>query len=149
MARPLFEEPPHVWLKDGSYRDVYVFGTSLSDWGELSNLAREFPHSYQQDGVELPLPDEAAVFGDREHTHLLSIRVGNATINCHYYIATEIELDVDPREVRGQEDHDAILSFVERLSAATGKTARITDESSESSVYLEFDPESNAWRCEQ
>jgi len=149
MSRPPFEELPHLWLRDGSYRDVYILGTSLSDWAELSNLAREFPHSYRRDGVINPLPDEAVVFGDREHSHLLSISVGNAIINCHFFIPTEIELDVDPREVHGSEDHDAILLFVERLSAATGKLARITDESSENSVHLEFDPKSNTWRAGQ
>ncbi|MBQ0933684.1 hypothetical protein [Ideonella alba] len=146
MSRPSIEELPHLWLEDGSYRDVYVLGTSLSDWRELSKLACEFPHTYQRDGVDRPLPNASAVFGDRAHTHLLSIRVGNATVNCHYFASSEIELDVDPREVRSSEDHDAILLFVERLSAATGKPARITDENLENSVHLEFDPNSSAWR---
>jgi hypothetical protein len=145
MQRPSFHQLPDLWLKDGSYRDVHLQGTSLTDWRVLSGLVEEFPHSYQRDGIEHPLPDASIVFADRDHSHLLGIRLSNVIVNCHYFVLSEIELDVDPEDVVGPTVHDAVLSFVERLAIATNKPARITDENAQGSIYVQFDPVSKAW----
>ena len=145
MQRPSFHQLPDLWLKDGSYRDVYLHGTSLTEWRVFTGLVQEFPHSYRRDGVEYPLPDASIVFADQDHSHVLSIRLGNVIVSCHYFMQSEIELDVDPEDVVGPADHEAVLSFVERLAVATNKRARITDENAQDSMCVQFDPLSKAW----
>ena len=145
MQRPSFHQLPDLWLKDGSYRDVYLQGTSLAEWQLFSGLIQGFPHSYRRDGIEHALPDASTVFADRDHSHLLGVRLGNVLVNCHYFVQSEIELDIDPKDVASSADHEAVLSFVERVAIATGKRARITDENAQGSMYVQFDPLSQAW----
>lgn len=145
MQRPSFYQLPALWLKDGSYRDVYLQGTSLAEWQLFSGLVQGFPHSYRRDGIEHPLPDASTVFADRDHSHLLGISLGNVLVNCHYFVQGEIELDIDPKDVVGPAEHEAFLSFVERVAIATSKCARITGENAQGSMYVQFDPMSQSW----
>ena len=57
------------------------------------------------------IPPVDAIFSNRDGHHMLSIFVSGVTINCHFLFSEEIELDIDPREVKGQFEHEAVLEF--------------------------------------
>ena len=147
MKAPLTTVPPDLWLRDGSLRDVYLSNTSQEDWNAFLALATQYPSEYLFDGEVKDMPNLVAIFENREGTHLLRITVGAAQINCHFFTHEEIELDIDPRQVKSQETHTAILGFVEAVADATGKLARITPENSPELPILSYEPDGERWRC--
>ena len=59
---------------------------------------------------------------------MLSVKFAGVLANCHFFARHEIEFDIDPREVHGQGQLDALLAFMRLLSDATGKDAVFTPE---------------------
>jgi hypothetical protein len=86
-----------------------------------------------------------SIFSNREGSHLLSVNVCGVKINCHFFVSEEIELDVDPREIKGKQEHEAILEFIASLSQAIGKPALLTPENGVDIPFLSFEPENHAW----
>jgi len=70
--------------------------------------------------------------------------VATVKIHCHFFVPDEIELDIDPREVVGPQEHSAVLDFLERLSGTTRKSVRLTENSPES-VLLNYEPAQSIW----
>ena len=145
MKRPTFNEPRDLWQQDGSLRDVHLFGTSESDWRAFFEIATRYPHQYSFNGVARPLSGLLTIFANREGSHLLGVTIGNALVNCHFFVSTEIELDIDPRSVVDEATHQGVLQFLELLSLSTGKALRLTAENSEEALYLGYDPASAVW----
>lgn len=143
---PAFNQPVDLWLADGSLRDIYIFDTVEKDWDAFLELARSQLHTYTLDGLAQPLPGRTTVFQDREHSHLLSIQAGSVKINCHFFIPEEIELDIDPTEINGEEEHVAVLQFIEQISEATSRDVVVTQENSPDLVLLRYEQTRNSWQ---
>jgi hypothetical protein len=77
--------------------------------------ANQYPSEYLFDGEAKGMPNLAAIFDNREGTHLLRITVGAAQISCHFFTPDDIELDIDPLQVETHETHIAILRVPGRL----------------------------------
>lgn len=138
-------EPPDLWECDGSLRDVYIEGTDISDWRTLLEVASRYPNAYTFDGLRKDIPDVPSIFANRSGSHLLTVNVGGASINCHFFISEEIELDIDPRQVTDAATHELVMSFLAELSYAVQKVLVITAENSPKSVYRRFSPSSSSW----
>jgi hypothetical protein len=145
VSTPAMNQPPDLWEKDGSYRDVYIQGTSMTDWEVLFAVGKDYGHRYWRDGVEQAVPQVARVFEDREHSHLLSLYADSVRLNIHFFTPDEIELDIDPREILGPNEHYAVLQLLERLSTATNKKLSVTAENSEDLVFLTYEPATKTW----
>ena len=142
---PVIADVPDLWSPDGSLRDVYFVGTTLAHWKSFLTFIRNSTNQYSFDGEATELPSIDEIFGNREGSHLLSVAVSGVSINCHFFIAEEIELDIDPREVQGEKEHEAVLAFIASLSQEIGVPARITPENGVDIPFLSFDPKSHAW----
>jgi hypothetical protein len=145
VSLPTINQPRDLWECDGSYRDVYIQQATLGDWEALCKLGAEYGLRYWCEGIEQDLPAVSEIFGNREHPHLMTLYAGLVRLNCHFFVPEEIELDIDPREIRGPDDHYAVLGFLERLSTATNKKLLITAENSEDMVLLQYEPTTRAW----
>lgn len=145
MKRPAFSEPRDLWERDGSFRDVYVFEATASDWNALFALAKVCGHRYTYEGLEESLPEPSSIFSNRNGSHLLQIFVGRSLANCHFFLSSEIELDLDPREINDAQDHTEILLFLEKLSEGTSKAVVVTAENTEDVPYLRYEPHSREW----
>jgi hypothetical protein len=145
MNRPAFDQPRDLWEHDGSLRDIYIVGVSPEDWAFLFQTAADYGCRYSYQGQEMPLPSAAQIFSDRDGVHLLTIIVGSATVNCHFFVPEEIELDIDPREVIDAADHSEVLEFMEALAMETMKVISLTAENSQDAPYLSFNPASRSW----
>jgi len=125
---------------DGSWRDIYVLETSIADWQSALAALRDsaFDLRYSVAGETAPLPPEASAafpmkgMGDR----LLQVKAGGVTLNCHFFLDEQIEFDLDPRQVAGQTDLDAILTFMNVLADACRKPAVLTPENLEDRPIL-------------
>ncbi|MEY2873851.1 MAG: hypothetical protein RLZZ373_1222 [Pseudomonadota bacterium] len=145
MKRPSFSEPPDLWELDGSVRDIYILEASEADWLSLFAVAERYPHSYTFGGEAGQLPTPGEIFSNRSGSHLLTIIVGSAAVNCHFFIPTEIELDVDPREVLLPTTHEQILEFLESLARETRKGLTVTAENSPELPFLSYEFPAAKW----
>jgi hypothetical protein len=117
---------------DGSWRDIYVFGATIADWQRMLEVIRSagyrLTYFRADQPTELPtkaadafpLPDEC----DRR----LSVWFADVLANCHFFTVDEIEFDIDPREVKGQQELNALFGFMRCLAQATDKDVVLTAE---------------------
>jgi hypothetical protein len=145
MNRPSMQQPSDLWIRDGSLRDVYLYEAELKDWRTLLELVRSYEHQYLEDGVQQALPTIESIFANRETSKILRVKIASASVNCHFFLSTEIELDIDPREVIDLTTHEAILLFLEVLSLGTNKRIIVTPENWPESPHLAFNPASQQW----
>ncbi|WP_143133141.1 hypothetical protein [Pseudoduganella namucuonensis] len=146
MNRPTFAQIPMLWEPDGSLRDVYLADISAEGWSKFIQYASAHPFTYKADGEDADFPGVAEVFRLRDRSHCLSIWVGDATANCHFVLDDEIELDLDPREVLGPNEHNSLLDFIEGAALAVGVNASVTPEGSQNSPFMAFDVQERGWR---
>jgi hypothetical protein len=143
--RPSFDDVAGFWEHDGSLRDIYVQNTGDLHWVRFDRLLNQYDCKYTVDGMPQPFPGSRSVFANRGASHLLSISVGGPAINCHFFIAEQLELDIDPKEVTGILAHERVLIFVENLAEALELPADITPENCEQNPFLTYAPDSKLW----
>jgi hypothetical protein len=137
-----------VFEPDGSLLDVVIESTTVDDW----RTVLEFVGSLSKGGVAEvrtrpdPLPPIAVIFASAdEPLSLLSVELGRVVANCHFFDATEIEFDVDPRDVLQESDARSLLTFMEGLARAVGRPAHLTAESSHDNRLVTFEPLPPRW----
>jgi hypothetical protein len=117
---------------DASWRDIYVLETDITSWQRMLDGLRAAGYDlvYFRDNqpTELPVQAAQAFPLPDECDRLLLVRFAGVQANCHFFCAKDIEFDIDPREVIGQEQLDALLGFMRCLSQAVGKDAILTLE---------------------
>jgi len=132
------------FYRDASLRDIDVLGTGIEHWQLALNALRSspFPIAYSRAGVPCALPSRAAdVFGEPGRTdRLLTVDLHGPTANCHSFTETEIEFDVDPREVSSQRELDSVLRFMCLLANATEREATLTPENLKDTAIFRVRP---------
>src|ERR1700682_724912 len=129
---------------DGSWRDIYVFRTDMADWQRMLDAIRAAGYTlvYFRDNQPTELPGDAsqafALTGECDR--LLSVWFANVQANCHFFTDEEIEFDIDPREVKGQQQLDALLGFMHCLAEAVGKETVLTAENCPEAVVFRVRP---------
>lgn len=144
-SKPSAGEVPDLWEVDGSLRDMYVFDTSIEDWAKFLALASSYPSAYSFDGMRKILPSAERLLSERGGSHLLEVQVGAASVNCHFFMESELELDVDPKEVSSASQHDLLLEFAEAVASALQKPIVLTPEGTPESPLLSFEPVTSQW----
>ena len=133
------------FLFDGSWQDIYVLGTDVAGWQRMLDGLRsaDYDLRYFRDNnpTELPARAEDAFPNEREYCPLLSVQFCGILANCHFFSFEEIEFDVDPWEVSGQAQLDALLEFMRCLAAAVGQDAILCPENLPKSVIIRVTPE--------
>jgi len=129
---------------EGSWRDICVTETSIADWRAALEMIRAagFRLKFTIDGAEsTPPADVLQIFGQpREGSFLLAVSVGGLWLNCHFFVESEIEFDLDPREVVGQPQLDAVVIFMRKLAGATQKWALMTPENMHEAAFIRVAP---------
>ncbi len=126
---------------DGSLRDIYVQKTSIEDWENLLLflLSLNVELKYDFNGKLAVFPScVATIFNEKEHTHNLSIDLDGIILNCHFFIECEIEMDIDPKEIRSQKALNTILKFVSDLGKHLGKDVVITEENTRDAIWFKY-----------
>ena len=129
---------------EGSWRDICVTGTTIADWRAALEMiqAAGFRLKFTIDGTESTPPDDVLqMFAQpRETSFLLAAFVGGVQLNCHFFAESEIEFDLDPREVVGQAELDAVITFLRKLAGSTQKCALMTPENTHEAAFIRVDP---------
>ena len=117
---------------DGAWRDIYVLNTDMAAWQRMLDglLAAKYHIEYLKDDLLTELPADATqAFPLPDGCgRLLSVRFAGVLANCHFFTSEEIEFDIDPRDVKGQEQLDALFGFMRCLADSVDKDAILTWE---------------------
>lgn len=134
---------------DGSLRDVYVLNTNVAIWKQFLDFLKSsgIPHSFRGEERAEYLDDLAAYFKKRsEHRSLiLSMDVNGVIINCHFFTETEIEFDLDPKEVTGEDKANSLFQFMETVSNTLSLPIRMTPENTEETPIFEYSTRDHTW----
>ena len=129
---------------DGSLRDIYVLETTALDQDRfLAALAGwGYGLSYTEDGEAATMPAGFAAFAARMKVAAvrLAIDLGEVVVHFHPFDASEIELDIDPRQVRGEPELAEVCGLMRRLGQCLGREVRLTPESSPKSAIFIYQP---------
>ncbi|HZZ42046.1 MAG TPA: hypothetical protein VFE58_03850 [Tepidisphaeraceae bacterium] len=128
------------FIFDGSWLDIYVFNTNIDDWQRVLDQLRHAQYDlvYHRNGNPCELPQNAtdAFPAPEMHDRLLCVQFAEIVANCHFFAPDEIEFDIDPGQVQGQRQLDALLAFMKLLSDATSKESVLTPENFPTNVLL-------------
>ena len=115
--------------------EIYVPGTTTDDWQRfLETTTKRWPSAYTEDGESARLPKDVREIFRRSELRacLLQLELTPlVSLNVHFFTQEELELDLDPREVRAQADLDAVIAFMRTLGLAVGRPVYMGIESSE------------------
>ncbi len=135
-------------LEDGSLRDILILGTDLTSWQRMLDRLRtagyDLEYFCDNQPSELPANVSEAFPLSLERNRRLSVRFAGVLANCHFFTPEVIEFDIDTREIRGQEQLDAVFEFMRCLADAVGKEAILTPENCLETVIFRIRPGDSA-----
>lgn len=138
----------HEFQPDGGMLlDIHVRPAARDDWQRVLDMIRSrFANvSYRVDGETAALPlraDEIFAVKSRAAPSL-GFDLNGVSFATHFFSPDEIELDLNPDQVRGPDGLLAVAAILEGLAHATGKMASLTPESMPDNTILSYDPHSS------
>ena len=136
-----------LYYEDGSLRDILVLGANRENWKNWTSLVNDNYKVEFYNGRTLktePRIDIGEVFSFWEDSGLFeepkkaTIRLGEVNIMCYFFIESEIENDIEPREVKTADDHQAILDYLKAVAEKLGKKVVVTPEMEPEVILLEI-----------
>jgi len=128
---------------DGTLRDIYIFEGDVELWDSFlklissSEYRTEFNHG--EVGMSLPLSfAQIKVLQETDPTTLFVWVGENIQVNCHFFIETEIELDVSPHDIGSEEAFHELVSFLSWLSSSLNRKVCLTHEGSPDMKIIEM-----------
>jgi len=126
---------------DGSLRDIYVLGICVDAWNEFIKKVKHegYPFKFMHGSSEQALPDSFYKIKELQQTNPTTLFIwidNNIQVNCHFFMETEIELDISPREIKSSTEYKKVTSFMRWLSNTLRKPAILTHEGSQGQVIL-------------
>lgn len=120
---------------DGSLRDIYVFDTSIAIWNRFLDLLYDSSYQCQcfsnGDVVTHFRSFQQIKEVQLSHKTLLTISLSEgATINCHFFVEDEIEMDMDPRDFQSESNVLILEKFLTWLSCSLDRQVTLTHENS-------------------
>ncbi|MEV6059279.1 hypothetical protein [Nocardia asteroides] len=134
---------PHLM---GALPDLWVPDASVEDWQAVFDLiqSNEWACEYVVDDAVRRLPAVAEVLprpADAEEHLVLRVRLAPAVTAIFYPMSdTEIDFDVDLRELQGRAGVDTLCGFVSALGRRLGKPVFMAAEGQYGYPVLGFDP---------
>jgi len=129
---------------DGSLRDVYIQGTIKKDWDNFIEYAKNLRYSYKVNNEEKELSLNLDSFWQQENQKLLSLYIGNIQINCHFFGEEEIELDIDVRDFKRDQDYLDFVDFIKQIGTKLAKDVIVTGENTQDYIILRYSCSKNS-----
>jgi hypothetical protein len=120
---------------DGSFREICVFDTTLTDWNKVLDFIRRLEPSptYFEDNAAASIPHTIEpIFEKRDHVGArLDFMVGSFLLQCHFYCSQsepDIEFILDPREMKNLDELKILVNFMRQLIILTKKHVALIHE---------------------
>jgi hypothetical protein len=126
---------------DGSLRDILIQNIEPTLWDTFiaevkrSKYKLEFSHG----DIMQQLPNNLATIKSMQEINstTLHIWVGdNIKVSCHFFIETEIELDVSPYDIQAECSYIHLIGFLEWLATMLKSEVKLTHEGMQEQVIL-------------
>lgn len=126
-----------IFEPDGSLIDIYVQDVSIDDWEKLIDLLNS------RYSLRVTIPGSETVLNqiDKEHavqyltdksgeTKSISVMIdlNKVSLNCHFFLPDQIEMDIDPNEVNSIRDFQTIEKFMEEVSRVLNNQVTLAGE---------------------
>lgn len=118
------------FVPDGSLRDIYVVGGAEESWRAFLRFVEPLHATFEVGGDRHSVPrtvDEAFRVSS-EATALLKFDWSGILVCCHFFDRSQVELDIDPREVNSPAKFVSALALMKALAHATGRKVALTPE---------------------
>ena len=140
--RPWFEIKQE-FDTDGSLRDIYIENIEPSTWNLFIQKIKQSDYRF-----EFNHGDSSAVFPDSIDS-IKELQKVNPTIlrlwlndsiqlNCHFFIETEIELDVSPYDIQNEESYIELINFLNWLAFILDTEVKLTHEGMQDQLILKI-----------
>ena len=144
MQNPRWKEVREDWLPDDGVRNVNIPETDDGGQGvvEMIRSRADWPTRYTENGEDGAMPQAVSVIARRiqDTSHLWQIMLPRGVVaNCRF-VPGLLDIDFDPREIRGQKDFDVVCDFIRAVGVAAGERIDVTPEGQDDQVILSFDP---------
>lgn len=131
---------------DGTLRDIYVLHTRINDWQRLLDFLHSSGYSTEfyidRQKQEKLTSQSSDLFDDETQTsRLIKVNIGNLVLHSHCFTKSEIEFDLDPKDVNDEETADNIFQFMKYLGQYLGMSVRLTPDNIQESALVEYHPE--------
>lgn len=124
-----------IYYWDGAWRDLYIFQTTREDWQKWVNYVNQNHRIDWYNGktakdeskIDFRVVDEFWN-GNHDLSSTAKVFIDTIQINAHFFMDTEIENDIDPREFESIEDHYKLIQYMTDLSNLLDKPVILTPE---------------------
>jgi hypothetical protein len=110
--------------------DIFVFEVTPNHWQSLLDfLAGNYQLVYLEDGVAASRPDFSTIWqrcGKKAVT--LQVLLPAFTVNTHFFLIDQIEMDVLPEDVDSSEKADAVFTLMKCIARLLGKEVFMVQE---------------------
>ena len=133
---------PEAFEVTGGVRDIHVLETGLDDWRAFLKFVKgSYRTVFSIDDEPRSLPeDPAQVLQETYRTPvLLKIFLDGVQVNCRF-LRGDMELYLDPEEVRTLGDVDHVLRFLKELGDLLNRTVLMTEEGQIDWVFYRYEP---------
>lgn len=129
---------------DGTLRDIIAENTNPEIWNifikklQKSSYRLEFTHGDSTKNI----PESYEQIKKLQNTDPTTLFIWlNETIqaNCHFFIDSEIEIDVSPHDITNEQNFLTLAAFLKWLSKAVCTRVSLTHEASPDLEILSFD----------
>ena len=139
----MWERARAALAPDGGLFDIVVADTRLGEWDEMlaALAAWGYPLRWSVDGEKHAGFSSAqeAFNCTREAAVLLAFDLAGILVHAHFFSEEEIELDIDPREIR-ESNIDALTEFMARLGELLQRRVSLAHEGAHAYELLAYDP---------
>ena len=116
----------------GALLDIRVFNVTVGDWQSLLDfLSANYFLAYLEDGIVQELPRFSIIRQTQKEKALtLQILLPGFTVNMHFFVDDEIEMDVLPEDVNSFEKADAVFALIKSVAHLLKKEVLLVEETS-------------------
>jgi hypothetical protein len=145
MARnqlPLtWEQTKRGFEWDGSLRDITINNCNISDWKRIVSLLEKFEHYSVHPNIgNNNIIDKLDYIFSGDLFYYITAKCNNINLKCDIVSPDVVEFDLDPREIRSEQDFHDLIKFMRSLALATNKSVILTEEGMPSEVIIEIEP---------
>lgn len=135
-----------IYYCDGSLRDIYILHTDIDDnrkWTEFVNenyTIKWFNGLTQENESKIDFEVVRGYLnGDHDLCSSASVFLDKIQINNHFFVHTEIENDISPKEINSIDDHNKLITYMTGLSKVLEKKVVLTPENEATIALITVD----------
>jgi len=118
----------NIYFEDGALRDIVVYNTTKDDWKKWVDYVTtnykvstcEYKTETTKDSIDFNYILDFWT-GDNDCNATTSVAVDKAIVNAHYLTELYFENDIDPREIKSEQDHNGIMKYMTDISKLLNK----------------------------